>query len=122
MGCDAPNVGRIIRCGPFKSVEAYMQETGSCGCDGRNSLAMLYYRMKDVTTTSPISDSMKRYSHNPGFCHHQLLMRELKLDKEIVHPSPKHMCCDVGDWTVCVTYAVNNYQMIRETWLFLDNH
>ena len=43
MGLDAPDVGRIIHYGPSDSAEAFIQETGRCGCDGRDSLAMLYF-------------------------------------------------------------------------------
>ena len=75
MGLDAPNVENIIHYGPSDSVEAYIQETGRCGRDGRDSSATLYYRKWDIATTSPVSDSMKLYCGNTGFCRPRLLMR-----------------------------------------------
>ena len=74
MGLDAPNVENIIHYGPSDSVEAYIQETGRCGRDGRDSSATLYYRKRDIVTTS-VSDSMKLYCGNTGFCRRRLLMR-----------------------------------------------
>ena len=51
MGLDAPNVGRIIHYGPSDSIEAYMQETGRCGCDGCDSLATLFFRKRDIASS-----------------------------------------------------------------------
>ena len=44
MGLDAPNVYRIIHYGPSDSIEAYLQDSGRCGCDGSDSSTTLYFR------------------------------------------------------------------------------
>ena len=74
MGLDAPNVSRIVHYGPSDSIEAYIQETGRCGHDGCDSTATLYYRKRDIASNSPVSDTMKLYCSNSGFCRRKLLM------------------------------------------------
>jgi ATP-dependent DNA helicase RecQ len=39
------------------SIEAYLQETGRCGRDGRDFFATLYYRKQDVASNSLVSGS-----------------------------------------------------------------
>ena len=70
----APNVSRIVHYGPSDSIEAYIQETGRCGRDGCDSTATLYYRKRDIASNSPVSDAMKLYCSNSGFCRRKLLM------------------------------------------------
>lgn len=95
MGLDAPNVSRIIHYGPSDSIEAYIQETGRCGRDGCDSTATIYYRKRDIASNSPVSDTMKLYCSNSGFCRRKLLMRVFELREEIIFPSPIHKCCDI---------------------------
>lgn len=107
MGLDAPNVTRIIHFGPSESVEAYIQETGHCGHSGQSSTATLYYRKRDLATTSDVGASMKQYCGNSGCCRQKMLMKEFHLVDDISSPLPKHMCCDICececDCTSCST-------------------
>ena len=64
MGLDAPDVRQSIHFGPSDSIQAYVQETGRCGRDGINSVALLYYRNKDLSKASSASDSIKAYCTN----------------------------------------------------------
>lgn len=43
MGVDCKGVHRIVHYGPSKNVEAYVQETGRAGRDGRQSHAYILY-------------------------------------------------------------------------------
>ena len=95
MGLNAPNVGRIIHYGPSDTIEAYIQETGRCGRDGCDSLATLFYRKRDIAGNSLVSDEMKHYCRNTGFCRRKLLMQVFNSTDEIEIPSPVHRCCDV---------------------------
>lgn len=95
MGLDAPDVGRIIHYGPSDTIEAYIQETGRCGRDGRDSSATLYYRKRDIASNSLVSDAMKHYCRNTGSCRRKLLMQMFDSIDDIEIPSPIHKCCDV---------------------------
>ena len=43
MGVDCKGVHRTIHFGPSKNIEAYIQETGRAGRDGKQSVAFLVY-------------------------------------------------------------------------------
>ena len=95
MGIDAPNIEKILHYGPSDSIESYIQETARCGCDGRDSLAILHYRKRDITPNRTVSDTMKMYVGNTGYCRRKLLMRVFETMDEITFPSPIHKCCDI---------------------------
>ena len=95
MGLDAPDIARIIHFGPSDTIETYLQETGRCGHDGRSSTATLYYRKRDLASTSPVSESMKHFCGNSDNCRRRILMRKFQLEGEVSCPSPIHQCCDI---------------------------
>lgn len=68
MGLDAPNIRQVIHWGPSDSTESYLQESGRAGRDRESATAILYYDKKDVSTVSTISDTMKLYCGNTGYC------------------------------------------------------
>ena len=43
MGIDAKRVASVIHVGPSKNIESYVQESGRCGRDGKQSRAILLY-------------------------------------------------------------------------------
>lgn len=57
--------------------------------------ATLYFQKRDIASNSPVSDAMKMYCGNTGFCRCKLLMRVFEAVDEITFPSPIHKCCDV---------------------------
>lgn len=95
MGLNDPNIYQCIHYGPPESIEAYLQETGHCGRDRTPSSAVLYYSSKHVSGTSEVSDSMKGYCGNDGYCRRKLLLTEFAPSASIECPSPIHRCCDV---------------------------
>ena len=49
MGVDAPDIRRVIHWGPPNSIEAYVQENGRCGRDGKSASADLYFTGSDFS-------------------------------------------------------------------------
>ena len=94
MGLDAPDVRQSIHLGPSDSVQAYVQETGRCGCNGQNSIALLYYWNKDVSKASSASRTTKSLLHKQ-LCRRQQLMKEFDTSDIVECPEPIHKCCDI---------------------------
>ena len=95
MGLDTPDVRQSIHLKPSDTIQAYVQETGRCGRDGQDSIALLYYRNKDVSKASSASSSIKAYCTNKELCRRQQLMKEFDASDAVVCPEPIHKCCDV---------------------------
>ncbi len=93
MGLDAPDIHQSIHWGPSESIQAFVQESGRCGRDGMDSV--LYFRKSDVSKGSRISDTMKLYCRNSGFCRRKLLMKEFAAPDTVICPEPIHKCCDI---------------------------
>ena len=49
MGLDAPNIRRVVHWGLPHNIEAYVQESGRCGRDGKSAFADLYFTGKDFS-------------------------------------------------------------------------
>ena len=90
MGFDCPIVRRIYHWGASSDVEAYIQETGSAGRDGKPAEALLY------VTTHPanrfVDNAMKEYSKNKDKCRHELLLRNFDGSVDYCHNCS---CCDI---------------------------
>ena len=67
MGVNCKGVSRVIHFGPFKSVEAYLQESGRCGRDGEQSDALLLYN----GITSKVADADMKSYINSTSCQRQ---------------------------------------------------
>lgn len=87
---DCKNVTRVIHFGPAKSVEAYMQESGRCGRDGEQSLAILLYN--GITMRATDGD-MKLYIKTDTCRRAQLLQHFHSANASTCEIS--HFCCDV---------------------------
>lgn len=49
MGVNAPNIHCCIHWGCSDSMDTYVQESGRCGRDGQQSVAILYYSKKQLS-------------------------------------------------------------------------
>ena len=92
MGLDCPNVRRIIHWGPSNDVEAYIQETGRAGRDGKFAEALLY------TISRPgnqfVDDTMKAYTKNKEICRRQMLLKDFDGSVDFCVSCT---CCDVRE-------------------------
>ena len=72
MGIDKANVRRVVHWGPSRSLEAYYQEAGRAGRDGRHALCTVLWRPADLahTATDP---AMKRFLTGHG-CRRRTLL------------------------------------------------
>lgn len=48
MGINCPDIRQVVHWGPSEDVEAYMQETGRAGHDGKISCALLFVSKSDL--------------------------------------------------------------------------
>jgi len=60
MGIDKPDVRRVLHWGPAPTLEAYYQEAGRGGRDGKASECLVLWRAQDLAWGN-ISPAMKRY-------------------------------------------------------------
>jgi ATP-dependent DNA helicase RecQ len=60
MGIDKPDVRRVLHWGPPPTLEAYYQEAGRAGRDGKASECLILWRTQDLSWGN-IAPEMKRY-------------------------------------------------------------
>ncbi|HUE90055.1 MAG TPA: ATP-dependent DNA helicase RecQ [Vicinamibacterales bacterium] len=89
MGIDRPDVEAVVHFAIPGSLEAYYQEIGRAGRDGRPAIATLLWDPEDVHTREFLIDSPRRAK--PG--HRQITIdpEELARRKEIEHGKLQHM-------------------------------
>jgi superfamily II DNA helicase RecQ len=114
MGLDTPNVRTIIHWGLPESEEAYVQETGRSGRDGKQSYAILYYNSLDVSTNSKVNDSIRNYCMNHSKCRGKLLLKEFSVDCNIKSPQLLHLCCDVCSQRCMCETCLSNRQKSKD--------
>lgn len=100
MGVNAPNIHYSIHWGCSDSIDSYMQESGRCGRDGKQSFAILYYSkrqlsQKKVDGSYVLSEDMRIYCKNESVCRRKLLMSAFEDNPHFDQPKPAHLCCDV---------------------------
>jgi ATP-dependent DNA helicase RecQ len=60
MGIDKPDVRQVLHWGPPPTLEAYYQEAGRAGRDGRTSECLILWRRQDFGWGN-IASAMRRY-------------------------------------------------------------
>ncbi|KAK3726558.1 hypothetical protein QZH41_001962 [Actinostola sp. cb2023] len=90
MGVDCKGVYRVIHFGPSKNVEAYIQETGRCGRDGKQSVAHIIY---EGLLLNHVEKDIKLYVKSEE-CRRKALLCQFDNCNQINCPEPKHLCCD----------------------------
>ena len=89
MGVNCKGVQRVIHFGPSKSIDAYLQESGRCGRDGKQSDAILLYNGVNAKAADA---EMKKYLES-STCRRQFLLKHFGV-RNLECP-PGHLCCDI---------------------------
>ncbi|MDR1910046.1 MAG: RecQ family ATP-dependent DNA helicase, partial [Spirochaetaceae bacterium] len=105
MGVDKPNIRTVIHRDCPPSVEAYLQESGRAGRDGKPSRAVLLWGPDDAQALRRAKTPADRqrlgalldYARNAGRCRREALLELLNYEGE--GESPESGCCDVCDGT-----------------------
>ena len=90
MGVDCKGVYRTIHFGPSKNIEAYIQETGRAGRDGKQSVAYVIYKGLFL---NHVDKEMKNYLKTSD-CRRKTLLLNFDTGSTVSLPHPMHMCCD----------------------------
>jgi superfamily II DNA helicase RecQ len=88
MGVDCKGVNRVIHFGPSKNVEAYVQETGRAGRDGRQSIAYVLYH---GIMLNHVNMHVKSFI-NTKECRRKSLLKHFETIS--TYPDSSHLCCD----------------------------
>ena len=90
MGVPSRGVYRVIHFGPSKNVEAYIQETGRAGRDGKQSVARIIYQ---GLLLNHVEKDIKQYVKSEE-CRRKTLLCQFDNCDQVSCPDPKHLCCD----------------------------
>ena len=89
MGVDCKGVHRTIHFGPSKNVEAFIQETGRAGRDGKPSFSFLLYK---GLMLNHVERDIKDYLKTKE-CRRKTLLKQFGIEN-ITISGPLHTCCD----------------------------
>jgi len=100
MGVDKADIRTVIHRDCPPSVEAYLQESGRAGRDGKQSIALLLFGPGNDEKQLNLSGAGRKrledlllYARNKKDCRREELMRLLNYEGAL--DSPGTMCCDV---------------------------
>ena len=95
MGVDIPSIWQLIHIGPPCSLEAYFQETGRAGRDGKPAQAILYYNNRDIgKNRTGMQDEMRSFCKSNDSCLRCQLLASLDFS-ETQPIKPMHACCNI---------------------------
>ena len=94
MGVNVQAVHSIIHVGTSLAIDDYMQESGRCGRDGAQSVAVIlaFPGMYSGTRTE---DTMKEYVSNTQQCRRKLLLEAFSAVCPQIDAVDMHKCCDI---------------------------
>jgi ATP-dependent DNA helicase RecQ len=124
MGVDKADIRTVIHRDCPPSVEAYLQESGRAGRDGKQSKAILLWGPDDEAQVKRARNENGRrriedlinYARNPADCRRSALLSLLNYEGE--ESSPESHCCDVCEGT-SVEDAQRRGRLREETSLML---
>ena len=92
MGMNCPDIRQIIHWGVPEDAEAYVQESGRAGRDGKRCLAIILKTARDLDKRRT-SKQMIEYCHNKSMlCRRSILYRDFAACE---FPSQGCLCCDI---------------------------
>jgi ATP-dependent DNA helicase RecQ len=106
MGIDRPDVDAVVHYAIPGSLEAYYQEIGRAGRDGRPATATLLWDQADIATREYLIDSPRRDKPGRNTSAHDPV--ELARRRELEHRKLKRMI-DYADTTACLRATILGY-------------
>ena len=99
MGVDIRGIRNVVHITPPYTIQAYFQETGRAGRDGKPASAVLYYNNRDIAKNKHgMQEAIRMYCQSKDKCLRYILLASLDTDEKYIKPIyPKHLCCDVCD-------------------------
>ena len=93
IGVNIPEVRHVIHLEVPRTLEAYYQEMGRAGRDGKNAKATLFYNGTDIASNKVgMTDGMRHYCTLSGQCLRQYLLNYLGSKSNAKPPCPQHCC------------------------------
>ncbi|KAK3106908.1 hypothetical protein FSP39_002651 [Pinctada imbricata] len=89
MGVNFKGLYEVIKYGPPKDMDAFVQQFGRVGRDGVQSKALLLYKGKQCKN---VDSDMKAYLSNVHLCRRKCLLEAYNAQPSV---TVKHMCCDI---------------------------
>ena len=105
MGIDRPDVEAVVHYAIPGSVEAYYQEIGRAGRDGRPATATLLWDYSDVSIRQFLIDSPRRHKNGPRI---QIEPEEVERRREIEHAKLRRMIA-YADTSECLRRTILGY-------------